>query len=209
MDAMRLDSSMGGAQNTVTAGRVGGVGPLLVGVGAAQLSGAHPAGEEPPLMIMPMDAASPAPEQRLPVKVIRDSQQEATDQSLEGLQAQPAAARPQPSSDDRDAEPWQASEAGLSMFPQLLKPSTEQAAGHNDTGAAKSPSAEDQDPFAATFPTSLIAPTMAEAEPDEWDTFQAPEEEAPQQQSSTETDLLGVEGMLRQSQNLMAPKAKC
>ena len=36
-----------------------------------------------------------------------------------------------------------------------------------------------QDPFAATFPTTLIAPTTEQIELEEWDTFQAPDAEAP------------------------------
>ena len=187
----------------LTARRNDGGGPLLAGVATAQLHGVHQAqlqpGKEHSLRLMPIDTGMggiPPPEQQLPVNLIQSGQQGLAKHDREGMHAQPAAAKPQ--SDDGDTEHWQGSKLDLSKFPKA-KPSTEQAAAHNDIAAAQNPVEEEHDPFAATFPTRLMAPTTKEEELDEWDTFQAPEEEAPQQQASNETDLLGAEGKLGQN----------
>lgn len=205
--ALRQDIGTREQDFFATSSRLAGAGPLFAGAEAAQFYGADQAQNQlrqegqPQLIPLSPDTGTSALEQQLPANQIHSSQQWGTaGQALEGVHAQPAAAKPQPGSDDMDTEHWQGSQP-LSLRTPPIDTLAQESPAHNDVAAADDPKEKDQDPFAATFPTSLIAPTLEDVEADEWDTFQAPEEERPQPQSLDQTDLLGNEGKSRHGQN--------
>ncbi len=149
--------------------------------------------EQPPLLSLPADTGQPGHTGLLAVVLQQSSSQGPTAEQASGeAHAQPATSRPQPHRDDRDTEHWQGGFSTISLPPAAE--SHGQQALLQEEGAAS----REQDPFASTFPTSLISPTMVELEPDEWDTFQAPEEEAPQPPTPPGAEL-GDKGELKQA----------
>ena len=149
--------------------------------------------EQPPLLSLPADTGQPGHTGLLAVVLQQSSSQGPTAEQATGeAHAQPATLRPQPHRDDRDTEHWQGGFSTISLPPAAE--SHGQQALLQEEGAAS----REQDLFASTFPTSLISPTMVELEPDEWDTFQAPEEEAPQPPTPPGAEL-GEKGELKQA----------
>ena len=154
--------------------------------------------EQPKQVFLPVDAGGFPNEEQLPESVMRRPPQSfMAEQGPADVHA--VATTPQPHSNDKEAEHWQSKDSDLSGAKQL-EPSAEQTTAHDAVPDVLR--VREEDPFAAMFPTSLIALAEEELEAlaeeeleaDEWDTFQAPEEEALKQAELPEGELSENQG---------------
>lgn len=146
--------------------------------------------EQPKQVFLPADAGGFPNEEQLPEGAMQTPPQSfMAEQGPADVHA--VATAPQPHSNDKETEHWRSSKLDLSGAKQM-EPSAEQTTARDAVPDVLR--VREEDPFAATFPTSLIALTEEEVEADEWDTFQAPEEEALEQIELPEAELFENQG---------------